>query len=60
MRFRILRRGKARHHSIPEQSSAPAAPAPPRAAELDNPYGRVFGKARSREELRQNAQSTKK
>ena len=55
MRFRILRRGKAGHRSIPEQSSAPVAPAPPRAAELDNPYGRVFGKARSREELRENS-----
>ena len=55
MRFRILRRGRAGHHSIPEQPSAPASPAPPRAAELDNPYGRVFGKARSREELRENS-----
>lgn len=55
MRFRILRRGRAAHHSIPEQPSAQNAPAPPRAAELDNPYGRVFGKARSREELRENS-----
>lgn len=56
MRFRILRRGKAGHHSIPEQPLSPKnTPAPPRAAELDNPYGRVFGKARSREELRENS-----
>lgn len=55
MRFRILRRGRAEHHSIPEQPTPKNTSAPPRAAELDNPYGRVFGKARSREELRENS-----
>ena len=30
----------------------PAAPAPPRAAELENPYGRYYGTARSREDLK--------
>ena len=32
--------------------AAPAAPAPPRAAELENPYGRYYGTARSREDLK--------
>ena len=30
----------------------PAAPVPPRAAELENPYGRYYGTARSREDLK--------
>lgn len=39
----------------PEVSDSPAPspePAPPKAADLDNPYGRCYGKARSREDLR--------
>ncbi len=37
------------------ESPAPASkPAPPKAADLDNPYGRCYGKARSREDLRKN------
>ena len=37
------------------ESPAPATkPAPPKAADLDNPYGRCYGKARSREDLRKN------
>ena len=36
--------------------AAPASvaerPAPPRAAELENPYGRYYGTARSREDLK--------
>ena len=39
----------------PEVSDSPAPrpePAPPKAADLDNPYGRYYGKARSREDLR--------
>ena len=40
MRFRLLRREKG------------AAPVPPRAAELENPYGRYYGTARSREDLK--------
>lgn len=59
MRFRILSQGKARHPSIPEQQPQ-NAPALPRAAELDNPYGRVFGSPRSREQLRENAKNPKK
>ena len=54
MRFRILHRGKGTHRSVPEKP-APApenVPSPPRAADLDNPYGRVFGTPRSREDLR--------
>lgn len=45
---------------LPEspESSAPAnEPAPPKAADLDNPYGRYYGKARSREDLRKNRKS---
>ena len=41
----------------PEVSDPPAPrpePAPPKAADLDNPYGRYYGKARSREDLRKN------
>ena len=53
MWFRILRRDKARHLSVPEKPApAPEASNPPRAADLDNPYGRCYGKARSREDLR--------
>ena len=54
MRFRLVRLGKAEHPSIPEKPLSPPAdaPAPPRAAALDNPYGRVFGQVRKREDLR--------
>ena len=41
----------------PEVSDSPVPnpePAPPKAADLDNPYGRYYGKARSREDLRKN------
>ena len=41
----------------PEVSDFPVPspePAPPKAADLDNPYGRYYGKARSREDLRKN------
>lgn len=54
MRFRILRREKGaprRPAPVPELPAAPA-PAPPRAAELENPYGRYYGTARSREDLK--------
>ena len=42
MRFRLIRRGTA----------APGTPAPPKASDLDNPYGRYYGTARKREDLR--------
>ena len=48
MRFRILRREKG-PAPAPEP---PAAAVPPRAAELENPYGRYYGTARSREDLK--------
>lgn len=46
MRFRILRREKGA-----PRRPAPV-PVPPRAAELENPYGRYYGTARSREDLK--------
>ena len=55
MRFRILRRGKAEHLSIPEKPAEKTASAPLKAADLDNPYGRVFGTPRSREDLRRKS-----
>ena len=52
MRFRILRREKgAPRRQAPAQEPS-AAPAPPSAAELENPYGRYYGTARSREDLK--------
>lgn len=53
MRFRLVRRGKAAHHSVPEKAAPKNIPAPPKAADLDNPYGRYYGTARSREDLKQ-------
>ena len=50
MRFRVRRKGRAGHISIPEKPEKKAAPL--KAADLDNPYGRVFGAPRSREDLR--------
>lgn len=50
MRYRVLHKGKAKHLSIPEKTEA--KPAPLKATDLDNPYGRVFGTPRSREDLR--------
>ena len=38
------------HFELP----APEAPAPPKAADLDNPYSRYYGKPRTREELVKN------
>ena len=52
MRFRLLRREKGvPRRAAPAEKPAPEA-APPRAADLDNPYGRYYGKARSREDLK--------
>jgi len=50
MRYRVLSKGKAKHLSIPEKSAEKTASL--KAADLDNPYGRYYGKARSLEELR--------
>lgn len=50
MRFRVRRKGRAGHISIPEKSEKKAVPL--KAADLDNPYSRVFGTPRSREDLR--------
>ena len=54
MRFRLIRRGTAAHSAVPEKPApaAPGTPAPPKASDLDNPYGRYYGTARKREDLR--------
>ena len=49
MRFRLIRRGTAAHSAVAEK---PAPAAPPKASDLDNPYGRYYGTARKREDLR--------
>ena len=48
MRFRLVERKAGAPRRLPA-ASAPekTPPAPPRAADLDNPYGRYYGKARS-------------
>ena len=45
MRFRLIRRGTAAHSAVPEKPApaAPGTPAPPKASDLDNPYGRYYG-----------------
>ena len=52
MRFRVKCRGKGASRRPTAPAVAPASPAPPRAADLENPYGRYYGRARSREELK--------
>ena len=52
MRFRVKCRCKGAPRRPAAPAAAPASPAPPRAAELENPYGRYYGRARSREELK--------
>ena len=39
---------------VPDPPVPNPEPTPPKAADLDNPYGRCYGKARSREDLRKN------
>ena len=53
MRFRVVKcsRGVPRRPA-PAAQPPQEKPAPPRAADLDNPYGRYYGKARSREDLK--------
>ena len=53
MRFRVKCRSKGTARRPAAPAAAPASPAPPRAADLENPYGRYYGRARSREELKQ-------
>lgn len=53
MRFRLIKREAGAPRRLPAVSPPPEPKrAPPRAADLDNPYGRYYGKARSREDLR--------
>ena len=53
MRFRLIERKAGAPRRLPAVSAPEKMPpAPPRAADLDNPYGRVFGTPRSREDLR--------
>ena len=53
MRFRLLSRRKAARSTLAAPAPKPAeVPAPPKASDLDNPYGRYYGKARSREDLK--------
>lgn len=52
MRFRIKRGGPAGRFVF-DRTPQPEPPHPvPTAAELDNPYGRYYGRARSREDLK--------
>ena len=56
MRFRI-KSGQSARRFVFDRTPAPAKPpqpSAPRAADLDNPYGRYYGTARSREDLRKN------
>ena len=60
MRFRVKHGGPAARFRfdraaapLPEPKPAPEAPRS-LAEELDNPYGRYYGRARSREELLEN------
>lgn len=52
MRFRLVCRQKGTLRRAGPSEPPSARPEPPRAAELDNPYGRYYGKARSFEELK--------
>ena len=50
MRCRVLSKEKAAHLSVPGKPAEETASL--KAADLDNPYVRVFGTPRSREDLR--------
>ena len=53
MRFRLIGRCKAASSTLmPPAPKTADAPTPPKASDLDNPYGRYYGKARSREDLK--------
>ena len=55
MRFRVKRGGPAARFAFDRAAAPLPEPKPEKqlslAEELDNPYGRYYGKARSREEL---------
>lgn len=54
MRFRIKAGGPAGRFVFdrtPVQPETPPAPPPVKAADLDNPYGRYYGSARSWEDI---------
>lgn len=56
MRFRI-KSGQSAHRFVFDRTPSPAKPpqpSAPRAADLDTPYGRYYGTARSREDLWKN------
>lgn len=52
MRFRLIKREVGAPRRLPVPPPPEPKRAPPRTADLDNPYGRYYGKARSREDLR--------
>ena len=58
MRFRIKAGGPAARITFDctPKPQPPASPSP-RAADLDNPYGRCYGKARSWEDILKNKNS---
>lgn len=55
MRFRIRQGAGALHKVFVRSPKAPPTPQPrSHSAELDNPYGRYYTKARTREDLQRN------
>lgn len=54
MRFRLIKREVGAPRRLPAAPPPEPKRAPPRAADLDNPYGRYYGTARSREDLLKN------
>lgn len=52
MRFRIVKREPGTLRRLPPVSAPEPEHSRPRASDLDNPYGRYYGKARSWEELK--------
>ena len=55
MRFRVKAGGPAARFVFDRTpKSRPTAPPSPRAADLDNPYGRCYGRARSWEDILKN------
>lgn len=52
MRFRLIKREAGAPRRLPAPPPPEPERAPPRAADLDNAYGRYYGKARSLEDLR--------